>query len=494
MNVQGSTRFRKIVAGLTLVTVLSGSSVWGEVLTLKRALDIAMQNSPDMKQAELDLVRSQESLNAQNASLKTSFRLQLTPFSYSKDRTYDDFSSTWYENDSSTSSALFSVQQPLVATDGVLSLNNRVSWQNSFNDNTNFRDKSFYNNLYLSFEQPIFTYNRTKMELSELELDLENTKYTYAISKLTIEEEVTRTFYEVYQARMNLNIANEELSNNQESYTIIKNKVDAGLSAMEELYQAELDLLNSQLTVQDNRETLDNALDSFKLLIGVSLDEDIDISSDEIEHTSITIELDKALNNALQSRMELRQREITIETALNNLTRTAAENEFEGNIVVSYGLIGQDETFGSMYENPTNQQAVSVSFDIPLWDWGEKKSRIKASEATVSRQRYLLEDERNQIKLALRSAYRSLEKLETQIEIARQSLTNAQLTYDINLERYKNGDLTSMDLSLYQTQLSERKTSLLQSLINYKLALLNMKILSLWNFETNEPVLPDLGD
>ncbi len=84
-----------------------------------------------------------------------------------------------------------------------------------------------------------------------------------------------------------------------------------------------------------------------------------------------------------------------------------------------------------------------------------------------------------------------MQKLVSQIEIARQNVRNAQLTYDINLERYKNGDLTSMDLNLHQTQLSSTKQGLVGTLINYKLALLNIKILSLWDFENDQPVLPE---
>ena len=77
-----------------------------------------------------------------------------------------------------------------------------------------------------------------------------------------------------------------------------------------------------------------------------------------------------------------------------------------------------------------------------------------------------------------------------QIEIARQSERNAQLTYEINLERYENGDLTGMDLNLYQTQLSNQKISYAQALINYKIELLNMKIQSLYDFEKNQPIIP----
>ena len=70
------------------------------------------------------------------------------------------------------------------------------------------------------------------------------------------------------------------------------------------------------------------------------------------------------------------------------------------------------------------------------------------------------------------------------------SVTNAQLTYDLNLEKYKNGDLTGMDLNIYQNQLSQNKLSYTNSLISYKLELLNLKILTLYDFEKKQPVVP----
>lgn len=77
-----------------------------------------------------------------------------------------------------------------------------------------------------------------------------------------------------------------------------------------------------------------------------------------------------------------------------------------------------------------------------------------------------------------------------QIEIAKQNQKNAELTYQINLERYRNGDLTSIDLERFQNQLSEKKMNLANSLINYKLELLNLKIQSLWDFENNRSFVP----
>jgi outer membrane protein TolC len=92
--------------------------------------------------------------------------------------------------------------------------------------------------------------------------------------------------------------------------------------------------------------------------------------------------------------------------------------------------------------------------------------------------------------LTVRQSFRNLKNLINQIAIARVSVTNAQLTYDLNLEKYKNGTLTGMDLSIFQNQLSQNKLNYTNSLISYKLELLNLKILTLYDFEKKLPVSP----
>lgn len=77
------------------------------------------------------------------------------------------------------------------------------------------------------------------------------------------------------------------------------------------------------------------------------------------------------------------------------------------------------------------------------------------------------------------------------VNLTGKSKKNAQLTYEINLKRYANGDLTSMDLNLYQTQLSTKKMLYAQTLIDYKIELLNLKIQSLYDFEKKEAIVPE---
>jgi len=458
-------------------------------LVLEEALQIAEANSPSMKKVRLSLVRSQENLNAQNAALKSNFSLSVNPIGYSQNRAFNDLISKWNSTRTTESFGLFTISQPIVFTDARVSLVNRFGYKDSYSEYTEVTTKGFSNELSLNLDQPLFTYNRTKLQLRELELALENAQLNYAIQLLSLEKMVTQAFYYVYQQQQSLDIASQAFQNMQQSYEVIKNKVDAGISAREEMFQAELNLATTKSDFENNQVTLENAKDDFKLLIGVNLFDDIMVLPN-ISVDTVQVDIAFAIDQGLASRMELRQREISIESTEFDLIQTKALNEFRGSLGLSVGLFGDNEKFGNVYQNPTDNESVSLSFTIPLWDWGERKSRIKATEASIETENISLEEEKNNITLDIRKVYRNLLNLQNQIGIAKQNVSNAQLTYDLNLEKYKNGDLTGMDLNIYQNQLSEKQLSYTNSLISYKLELLNLKIQTLYDFEKKEPVSP----
>ncbi len=482
---------RRIILLCVLLFLGSAITFSQEALTLEKALKISETGSPDLQLSLLNLERYQKNLEAQRAALKSKLSLDVTPLNYSNQRRFDTRVSEWYTNESLTSNARFLISQPILPTDGTISLSNEFGWQNSTSDasGTNSQSKRFYNNLYLNLNQPLFTYNKLKLQLKELELSYENANISYAIQRLNLEKNVTQFFYNVYMAQNNLTIAKEELVNTQKSYDIIKNKVDAGLAAKEELYQAELNLATSKSTVQDREVSFENSKDQLKLYLGMDLYEDFLVLGD-IAANPVKVDLDKAIDNGLKSRMELRQREINIETSQFDMIRVKALNEFRGDLNLRLGVTGDNEDIGQIFDSPTRSPSVNLSFSIPLFDWGEKKARIAAQEATIKSEELNLSDEKNQIIIGVRQVYRNLQNQLQQIEIAKQNEINAQLTYEINLERYQNGDLTGMDLNLYQTQLSQKKIALAQALINYKIELLNLKIQTLYDFEKNQPILP----
>ncbi len=478
----------KLVLGFSMLLGAIGS--YGQsILSLDSAMAIANANSPDIRLAQLNLQISEEMLNAKNASLKSRFDLQLNPLYFSHGRRFDEAFSRWRTTQMIQSAATFNINQPIKWTDGNIRLTNRFLWQDYETEGAQ-GNRAFSNSLTLRIDQPIFTYNRTKLDLQELELDLENSTLSYALQRLNIERLVTQNYYLVYERALSLQIAREELDNTQANYNIVKNKVEAGLLALEEQYQAELNLSTAKSNYYNQQVQLENSKDNFKQLIGLNVYEEFDILAD-IAGDPVPIDISKAINHGLEQRLELRQREIGITNSQFELIRTRSLNEFYGNVSATFGLIGDNEDLSQIYNPATDNQEFSLTLTVPIFDWGERKSRIKASEARIQTQELNFSQERIDIIINIRAVYRSLQNLLNQIEIAKQSVKNAQLTYEVNVERYKNGDLTGMDLNLYQTQLSEQKMSLTTALIDYKLELLNMKIQTLWDFESDNSYLPE---
>ena len=327
------------------------------------------------------------------------------------------------------------------------------------------------------------------MELKQIEYDYENANISYALQQLNTEKSITDQFYSVYMAQSNLEISREELVNAQQSYDIIKNKVEADLAAKDELFQAELNLATARSSVDESQVNLENAKDKLKQTLGMRLDEDILVFA-EVEIKPIQVNLDQAISHGLGSRLELRQREIESKELEFDMIKTKALNEFKGDVSISFGLIGDNSHLNKVYNNPTQNPRVSISFAVPIFDWGEKKARIKAQKMAQRINELEFQEDKVDIELNIRQVWRNLENLRTQIKIAEQNVQNAQLTYDLNQTRYREGDITGMQMSQFQTQLSNKKITYTQALINYRIELLNLKILSLYDFDKNIPLVP----
>ena len=394
---------RRIFNCMFLCLFLIGSvlNLTAEELTLERALAIAFKNSPSMREAALQLEINERNLIAEQAGLKSQFNLSLTPINISSSRVFSDLTSQYNTQDQTKSEARFSITQPIKWTDGTLTLVNRLNWQEASSSFTgSIKQSNYSNSFYIQLKQPLFTYNRTTLRIKELELDLENTKLSYAIQKLQIEKQVTQQFFDLYLSRMRVQIAQEEYRNATESMEIIRSRVEAGISAPEELYQAELTQANSLASLENNKMQHENSLDNFKVLLGLEIQTLIDVTAD-VQKKIVKVELNKAVDHGLNNRLELRQKDIAIQNAMDNLVKAGAENEFKASIDLSFGLTGTNKMFQDIYQSPNQDRLIAITLDIPLFDWGKKKQVLAASEAQILSQKLSAEELINQIKIEI---------------------------------------------------------------------------------------------
>ena len=488
MNRRGGRGVDRCRRWLAVAGLLVAASAGAEPLVLDQALEIAFDRSPTIQEARHNLEINRRNLAAQRTALKSRFGLTVTPYEFSKDRVFSALASQYNTQEQTHLGATFTIQQPLERTDGTLSVVQSLDWRQSSSTFAGGGEQQTYNNqLFLRYSQPLFTYNRTRLNLKQLELALENAQLSYALQRLQIESQATQLFLDLYLKQRNVDIVREDLKNAIERYEIIESKVRAGITAREQLLQADLTQANARGSLESAQLEYANALDDFKLLLGLPLDLDLKVVAD-VRKELVAVDLKKAMVHGLANRMELRQRDIAIENAMQELITTDAQNEFKGSVDLTFGLIGTDEHLDRIYDDPTRNQRVTVTFNLPLFDWGEKQHRMAAVQESVSRSELSAAEERKRITAEIRRAHRNLQSQKTRIEIAEKNVSNARQTYEINLERYRNGDLSSKDIADYQNQLSREQINEIGVLINYRLALLDLKIRTLYDFVRDEPV------
>ena len=158
-----------------LLIVGLAHQTFAQELTLEKALEIAFKNSPAIQGAAYSLDISQHNLSAQQAGLKSQFNLTLTPYQYSNAKVFNELTSKYNIQELTKSEARLTISQPIIWTDGEITLTNRFGWQEASSSFTGSVPESTFNNsLFLTYSQPLFTYNRKQMQITELELSLEN--------------------------------------------------------------------------------------------------------------------------------------------------------------------------------------------------------------------------------------------------------------------------------------------------------------------------------
>jgi outer membrane protein TolC len=119
--------------------------------------------------------------------------------------------------------------------------------------------------------------------------------------------------------------------------------------------------------------------------------------------------------------------------------------------------------------------AATISFSIPIFDWGATRSREAQAQLRVQ----LAENERT---TALRgftqqfyAARAQVETATARIALGREGVTKAQDNLSASIARYRAGEAPIVEVTDAQTTLVEQRTALYQAIFDYQTALARLK-------------------
>lgn len=363
-------------------------------------------------------------------------------------------------------------------------------------DNSTLKTDMFNSQFSLYFTQPIFTKNKLRENLREAEYNYQKSEHYYTRSQMDIVYDVTQEFYALYRSKKQVEIALEKLTNSEESFRIAKLKLEGGRMAQGDVMSAEVSVAQNKAAYLKAINQMQNEEDRFKQLIGLDLNRKIWIVTD-LEYKPILIDEQKATDEALKNRLEIKETEMDINLLKIEVDRARRVREFQGNISAYYDLTGistlgagtttqlVQSSFDNIRNRPPNR-GIALTFSLPIYDWGRGSSKVKQAKLNLQSKELYKENQEITIRREVREIIRSVNESSEQLNIHQKNLDLARQTYRISQIRFENGDISNQDLTIEQERLATIQLDYLDAFIGYQLSVNDLKRKTMWDFENNK--------
>lgn len=472
-----------LFAGLLFVIIQADAQ---NTFTMEEVIQRAQSLSPSFKQVET----RRETRYWQYRTYKTNYNPQVRLISNNAGALYTNSISPVRQPDGSIQyiplnqfnpGVNFALQQPVQWTGGTISVN---SIYNYFN---NIASKSTQWNgtpVNIQLNQPLFAYNQLKWDRMVEPIRYEESKRDYAEGMEQIARDAVGNFFSVLQAQVNLQIATFNLANNDTIYKIEKGRYNIGTTSEDKLLQVELQLLRSRQDVAQSRLDLQTARLQMRTFIGLRNGDAFDLTLPE-EIPLFEVSEDEALDHAKKTRsayIAFQRRKIEAEEAV----AQARGQLYQVSVTASYGLNNVGASLSDVYQSPSKQQLANISFNIPVLDWGRRKSTMQTAYANKRLQDYVIAQDEVTFEQEILTQVRQFEMLRLQIEITKKSDEVALNRYNVAQNRYLIGkiDITNLNIALNEKDAARR--SYLQALKSFWTAYYDLRRLTLYDFSDSK--------
>ena len=331
----------------------------------------------------------------------------------------------------------------------------------------------------VALSQPLFSVNHLKWNRR-----IEPLRYREAQARfLTETEQVAMQAISLYfgllLAGEQVNISKQNLQTAEKLYEVAQAKRRMGTISENDVLQLRLDVLTARSALtnsESNRQTRQFALRSF-------LDVEADIEPVVPEDVpQVRLDYDNVLNHALQNNAlatTMRRRQMEADYAV----ASARANRQSINLYAQLGYTGTGDNMNSAYRNLLSNEVVSVGITVPLLDWGKRKGQRRLAESNRDIIQGQLRQQSQDFRQDIFILTEQFNNQAEQLRIACEADTIARRRYHTNVETFKIGSISTLELSSAQTAKDQARQNRIQQLFNYWYYYYQLRSIALWDFE-----------
>jgi outer membrane protein TolC len=473
------------------------SQVNDRTLTLKEAIEIATDQSPDALNAKQTFRASfweYKSFRASNLPLfgidGTIPQIQRAIIPVTDPKTGEQL---FVPQQYIGTEANLSVSQKIGVTGGSIFMRSGLEALYNFTD-SNTTSSYLSTPVNIGLIQPIFQYNPYKWDrkIEPMKYSQSKQKYLEDVEQICIT--TTNYFFNLLSAQIEIKIAYTNLSNYDTLYRIAKGRYQLGKIAENDLLLLELNFLKAQAAVENAELALENALFRFKSFLRIKDTLPVRLIPPS-DISFFKVNPDEAVMLSISNSSAYMDFQKRLLEAARDVNRAKLEGRFDAELSAIVGLTKNAGSLPEAYQNPLDQQQLAIGINIPIYDWGVARGKIKMAESQEEIVKTSVEQEIIDFEQNIYLKVIQFNMQQNQVRIAAKSDTVARKNYEVTKGRYLIGKMNSiLDLNNAQIETDNAEKTYYQTLENYWRNYYELRKLSLFDFRNNQPIQFSLDD
>ena len=146
---------------------------------------------------------------------------------------------------------------------------------------------------------------------------------------------------------------------------------------------------------------------------------------------------------------------------------------------------------GGAYRDLLSKEVIQVGFSIPILDWGKRKGQRRMAESNREIIRGQLRQQAQDFRQNIFVLTEQFNNQLAQLRIAEEADSIARKRYHTNVETFKIGSISTLELSDAQAAKDEARLNRIHQLFNFWYYYYQLRSLTLWDFERSENINAD---
>jgi len=318
------------------------------------------------------------------------------------------------------------------------------------------------------FNQQVFTGLKAAKTSEQYYLLNEN------LTEEQIIEQVANTYYQVLVNRQQRNVIDTNIKNVRVVERIILNQYENGLAKKIDVDRIKVNLTN----LENQRDQVINAVtqleNQLKFYMGMPVETAIELPTTELTDVKALPAFADTVD--ISGRTEIRL--LDVQRELLGLQKKAYISEYYPTLALTanYSSTGQSDKF-DLFKRKSNStafwydaSAIGLTLRVPIFDGFATRSRVRQANVEILKAEEDRRETTNALNLAYENAKIALRNSINTINSQRQNVTLAEEIYQSTQNNYNNGLAALTDLLDTENALTEAQNSYTQALLNYKIA------------------------